>query len=189
MNIKDTQKLTDEKWVNLFACDFENKGHVGRWVFASRKPQPHSGRSTDAVIIVPVLRNPGEPARLVLVKEYRVPVGGYIIGFPAGLLEPGEGLEEALRRELREETGLELVEVRRVSPPLFVSAGITDEAVALAFIEVRGEVCPEPDDGEDLEVLLLDYEGVCRLCADPDGWFDVKVWELLYHYQQLGRIE
>jgi 8-oxo-dGTP pyrophosphatase MutT (NUDIX family) len=33
--------------------------------------------------------NPGEPARLVLVREYRVPVGGYVMGFPAGLIDPG----------------------------------------------------------------------------------------------------
>ena len=24
---------------------------------------------------------------------------------------------------------------------------------------------------------------------DGETWLDVKVWELLYHYQQLGRIE
>ena len=37
MQIKKSEKLTDERWINLFAADFENNGHTGRWVFASRK--------------------------------------------------------------------------------------------------------------------------------------------------------
>src|ERR1700693_932511 len=111
MEILKVEKLTNEKWLNLFAAAFRHNGHVGRWVFASRKPDDpyqQSGRS-DAVIIVPVLRDHGLPPRLVLEKEYRVPVGGYVIGFPAGLLEPGEQIEEAVRREMLEETGLEVV--------------------------------------------------------------------------------
>src|SRR5262249_6481822 len=76
MPLSDLQKLTDEKWVNLFAVRYERDGHSSRWVFASRKQQPLTGvLASDAVLIVPVLRNPGEPARLVLVREFRVPVG------------------------------------------------------------------------------------------------------------------
>src|SRR5207253_2401009 len=77
----------------------------------------------DAVVIVPVLRDPGQPARLVLEKEFRVPVGDYVIGFPAGLLEPGEGIEQAVRRELLEETGLEVVAVKRITRPVYSSGG------------------------------------------------------------------
>ena len=103
MRILNVEKLTSEKWINLFAAAFEHNGHQGRWVFASRKAAPYDGdRRGDAVIIVPVLKMPGEPPRLVLEKEFRVPVGDYVIGFPAGLLEPGESLEKAVRREMLE---------------------------------------------------------------------------------------
>ncbi len=109
MEILNVEQLTHEKWLNLFAATFAHDGHTGRWVFASRRRQPHHpGGGCDAVVIVPVLHAPGAPPRLVLVKEFRVPVGGYVIGFPAGLLEAGEGLEETVRRELLEETGLEI---------------------------------------------------------------------------------
>src|SRR5919108_4221773 len=98
MKITKVEKLTDEKWLNLFAATYENRGHTGRWVFASRRADPHAGRPAgDAVLIVPVLRNPGQPPRLVLIREFRVPVGDVVLAFPAGLLEEGEPLEETVR--------------------------------------------------------------------------------------------
>jgi ADP-ribose pyrophosphatase len=191
MNISNLKKLTDERWVNLYAVDFEHKGHHGRWVFASRKEKPYAGISSDAVLIVATLRNPGEPPRLVLVREFRVPVGCYVYGMPAGLVEPGESVEETVRREVREETGLELSAVHRISPPLLSSCGLTDEAVAMAFVDVQGppEAAQHLEGGEDIEVVLLDYEGVCRLCDDPSAAFDAKTWNVLYLYQKLGKLE
>jgi ADP-ribose pyrophosphatase len=189
MNILKVDKLTDEKWLNLFATTYEHNGHTGRWLFASRRPRPYGGRQADAVIIVPLLRNPGEPTRLVLIREFRVPVGGYVYGFPAGLLEPGESVEDTVRRELLEETGLELSAVRRVSPPLFATSGLTDETAALAFVEVRGSAeAAHLEAGEDITVVLLDYAGVRRLCADADAWVDTRVWVVLYMYEQLGQL-
>jgi ADP-ribose pyrophosphatase len=190
MHITKVEKLTNERWVNLFAAQYENNGHLGRWVFASRKAKPYSARSSDAVIIVPVLRNPGEPARLVMIREFRIPVGDFVIGLPAGLIDPGETAEETIRREIREETGLEVSAIERITAPLFSSSGLTDEAAAMAFVEVRGDPssgpCLEPS--ECLEVLLLDYEQVCRLCDDHAPNIDAKAWTVLYLYQRLGTL-
>jgi ADP-ribose pyrophosphatase len=189
MIIREVTKLTDERWINLFAATFENRGHHGRWVFASRKAVPHKDASGDAVIMVPVLRNPGEPPRLVLIREFRVPVGGYVIGFPAGLIEPGETAESTARREIVEETGLTVTAVKRVTQPLLMSSGLTDEAAALAFVDVAGTPAPQLEASEALDVLLLDYEAIVRLCDDATAAIDVKVWTVLWMYRTLGRIE
>lgn len=189
MRILDLHKLTDEKWLNLFAATFEHKGHTGRWLFASRKAEPHKGPGPgDAVVIVPVLRNPGEPPRLVMVKEFRVPVGSVVWGLPAGLLEKGEPAEETVRREMMEETGMEVVKFKRVTQPLLSSSGMTDESAAMAFVDVRTteQARPALEASEDLEVILLDFAGVCRLCDDPTARIDAKAWSALYLYQQLG---
>jgi ADP-ribose pyrophosphatase len=190
MHIKRVEKLTNERWLNLFAADFEHKGHTGRWIFASRQARPHSGRHCDAVLMVAVLRNPGEPARLVLIREFRIPVGDYVIGLPAGLIEPGEAIEATVRREMLEETGLEVTAIERITPPLFSTSGMTDEAAAMAFIEVRGtaDAVPQLEASEDLEVLLLDYEQVCRLCDDREANVDAKAWTTLYMYRQMGKL-
>jgi ADP-ribose pyrophosphatase len=191
MRVLNVEKLTDEKWLNLFAAAFEHNGHQGRWVFASRKAAPHGGPLRgDAVIIVPVLRMPGQPPRLVLEKEFRVPVGDYVIGLPAGLLEPGEAVEETVRREMLEETGMEVVKFKRLTQPLYSTSGMSDESAAMAFVDVRttDQARPALEASEDIELLLLDFEGVSRLCDDPTARIDAKAWTALYMYQQLGSL-
>src|SRR5438128_1097670 len=131
MKITHVEKLTDEKWLNLFAARYEHNGHQGRWVYASRKSGPGEGRRVDAVVMVPVLHEVGKPSRLVMIREFRIPINGYSLAFPAGLLEEGETVEECVRRELMEETGLEVTRFRRISPPLYSSTGLTDEAAVM----------------------------------------------------------
>jgi ADP-ribose pyrophosphatase len=191
MRILGVEKLTDEKWVNLFAARFEHKGHHGRWVFASRRPEVHMPEAAgDAVVIVPVLHEPGREPRLVMIREFRVPAGGYVFGLPAGLLEKGEDVEATVRREMREETGMEVTAVKKVSPPAFSSSGLTDESAYLAFVDVRAtpDTKPRLEASEDIEVLLLTLPEVSRLCDDPSARMDAKAWTVLYLYQQLGKL-
>ena len=193
MDISKVDKLTDEKWLNLYAATFRHGEHTGRWVFASRKPGDDPYRipnRCDAVLIVATLHEPGRPPRLVLEREYRVPVGAYVLGLPAGLLDPGESVEDTARRELREETGLEVTAVKRVTPPLFSSPGMTDEAAAIAYVDCKATPGgkAELQDSEDIEVLLLDYDGVRRLCDDPGPHIDAKAWTTLYMYRELGKL-
>jgi ADP-ribose pyrophosphatase len=192
MKIFQVEKVTNEKWVNLFATTYEHNGHTGRWVFASRRKKPYGAElDADAVIIVPILVAEGQPNRLVLEKELRIPVGDYIYAFPAGLLEQGESLEEAVRRELREETGFEVLRFKRITPPLYSTSGLSDESAPIAFIDV----CSTPtgkqalDGSEDIEVLALDHAQVCELCDNRNVRMDAKAWTILYLYQQLGRLE
>jgi ADP-ribose pyrophosphatase len=190
MQIVDVKKLTRERWLNLYAARFEHNGHKGRWVFASRHPPSKDAVTGDAVIIVPVLRERGKKPRLVVIKEYRVPVRGYIYALPAGLLDEGESIEQAARRELMEETGLTIRRVRKVSPLLYSSAGLTDESSYLIFVDaatVPGRK-PKLEASEELEPLLLDFESLSKLCDDRSVRFDVRAWTVLHLYQQLGKI-
>ena len=192
MHVVGVRKLTAEKWLNLFEAEYEHNGHSGRWLFASRKANPAANRDrADAVIIVPVLLADGQPPRLVVIREFRIAVNRYIYGFPAGLLEEGEQVEECIRRELGEETGLELVRVKRLSGGLFSSAGMTDEAIIMAFVDVRAVdgIGPQLEASEDLEVLLLDHAEVCRLCDDPSARMDGRCWLTLHLYERLGRLD
>ncbi len=190
MRILQLDQLTHEPWLNLFAATYEHDGRQGRWLFASRKAEPYRGGGGDAVVMVPVLHVSGEPARLVMVRELRVPVGGYSYALPAGLIEAGETVEDTVRREMREETGLEVTRFKRLTPPLYSSSGMTDETAVMAFVDVQFSPQGKPalDEGEDITLLLLDHPDVCRLCDAPDLPMDAKAWTVLYLYQQLGQI-
>lgn len=190
MEIFKTERLTDERWLNLFARTYRRGDHEGRWLFASRRPRPETpARGADAVLIVPVLLGDGGP-RLVMVREYRIPLGATMLAFPAGLVEEGETPEDVARRELKEETGLEVVAVTRVSPVVYSSAGMTDEAVRMVFVTARATPDGKTalDHSEMIETVLLDYQQVCALC-DSDERIDGKAWAILYLYQQLGKLQ
>lgn len=84
---------------------------------------------TGIVAIVPIT----EDGCLILLDQYREPVGGNVIEIPAGLVgddegHEKEGLAEAARRELEEETGYRAatLEFLTIGPP---SAGLSSEIV------------------------------------------------------------
>jgi ADP-ribose pyrophosphatase len=184
------KKLTDCQWVNLFEVRFKRKTHGERsWVMCSRKEKPiEEASNADAVVIVATIDTAGEK-KLVVTKEFRVPIWDYEYGFPAGLIDDGEDIESTVRRELKEETGLELVRIKHISAPVFSSAGLTDESCHMVLVEVKGQPSNEWLDGtEDIEVLLLDVEGIRNL-LDSNKKIAAKAWGLLYHYAQTGQID
>ena len=46
--------------------------------------------------------------KYLMIQEFRIPIRDYEIGFPAGLIEENENIKDAINRELKEETGLEM---------------------------------------------------------------------------------
>ncbi|MBI5062351.1 MAG: NUDIX hydrolase, partial [Desulfatitalea sp.] len=102
MKIVDATIIAKLKFLTLFAVSYlDRKGAIRQWHMVSRGEPPKciSGelRHPDAAIIVPYHR---KADKLVVIKEFRIPVGDYQYGFPAGLLDPGEGLEVTAAREL-----------------------------------------------------------------------------------------
>jgi ADP-ribose pyrophosphatase YjhB (NUDIX family) len=65
-----------------------------------------------AAAVVLDARRDGEPLVLLLGHQFRP---GRAWGVPGGFLQPGENPEDAIRRELREEIGLEIASARLVS--------------------------------------------------------------------------
>ena len=185
------KKLTDLRWLNLFEVEYEHEsGTHGKWQFASRKKTPALSPAPlqfDAVFIVPFLKTP-QGQRLVVVKEFRVPLGDYEYSFPAGLQEPLETIETTVRRELAEETGLELTRILASGPPVVASAGMSDESAVITFVECSGDPSTDRNDGtEEIEVLLLDYEQLLAL-RQSNVKFSAKAWLVLLMFEALGGI-
>ena len=88
---------------------------------------------------------------MVLIHEYRMELGQKIYGFPGGLIDPGETPEMCARRELKEETGLDLLEIREVLPAAACTVGIGDERTICIFATAEGEFHPDSATGEEIE--------------------------------------
>ena len=191
MEIINAHKLTDLKWLNLFDVSYRDKnGRSKQWQVASRARQPKciSGRfaEPDAVVIIPFHTSEN---KIVITREYRVALADREYGFPAGLIDDGESIEQAVRRELKEETGLDLTRVISTSPALYSSAGMTDESVAMVSVECDGRPSTAGNtESESIEIEFVSPLQAARLCADPTIKFDAKAWLVLYHYSKTDRI-
>jgi ADP-ribose pyrophosphatase len=171
ITINSVTKLTDYKWLNLYDVEYTTAdGKTGHWTFASRKTPAPAGSPlvADAVVIIPLLKD-GRKRKLVTIKEFRIPLGDYEYGFPAGLYDHNETAEAVAKRELKEETGLKLTKVLYVGPASVSSAGLSDESVVYVVCECTGEVSNAGNEGtEDITVDILDLDGVRALRASPN---------------------
>ncbi|MBP5530547.1 MAG: NUDIX hydrolase [Lentisphaeria bacterium] len=165
--------IAKTKFLEFKELSYLNKfGDERRWSLVSRVG------GSRAVMIVPFY---GE--KLVVTREFRVPVGGWCYSFPAGLIDDGEDAAAAAERELREETGLNLAEILAVSRPVFNSPGLTDEAVTMVYARVDGTPSREHlEADEDIETLFLDREQVVALMNDEKCFIGAKAWIEFYHF-------
>jgi len=91
-------------------------------------------------------------ADLVLVRQYRYPVGRSLLEIPAGLVDEGETPEQAAARELVEEVGLSPRSLEHLTS-YFAAPGFANHAVDLFFTDDVEETDTDPDDGEVLEIV------------------------------------
>lgn len=117
---------------------------VDSWEFISRK------NTKGVVTIVPIdfYKN-----TIILIKQFRKPIGKYVIEFPAGLVDKGESVLKAAKRELLEETGYKILHVISQSSLLSKSAGITNETTTVVTTDVQGGYKQNLQDNEEIEVI------------------------------------
>ena len=187
MKITGYARTNKGKWLNLFKVAYTDKnGKAKTWEVVSRKPVPKcvTGKfdPPDAVVVVPYHK---KKDKMVIIREYRVALNGYEYALPAGLIDDDESVEETSRRELKEETGLDLTRVLKVSPPLNATAGMADENFTMVYCECEGHTSAECNEGtETIETILLSRGEAVELLNDDTATFDVKLWLVLSHFIQ-----
>ena len=133
--------------------------------------------------------NKKEEEKIVVIRQFRVPINSYIYEMPAGLIDKGENPLISLTRELKEETGLDVIEIleNTVKGQLFLSPGMTDESVTSAFCTCRGTISKGyMEEDEDIEPILLSQKEVQELLT-KDVKFDIKCYIYLQQFSILGK--
>jgi ADP-ribose pyrophosphatase len=192
MKVSLPSQITNIPWLNLFNVNWEANGKKGEWVFASRKKNPQVGTAppvADAVIVVPIHINKKGERHLVVLREFRIPLGDSEFGFPAGLANPKESYEDCAIRELKEETGLTVTKVLKVSPAVYSSTGLSDESVSMVFVECEGEESGEGREAtEEITVFFMDLQQIADLCNSQEKQ-SCKLWPVLLMFSLLGKLE
>jgi enamine deaminase RidA (YjgF/YER057c/UK114 family)/8-oxo-dGTP pyrophosphatase MutT (NUDIX family) len=160
----DMQNSTANR-VTLFEGKHLRLVRVGHWEHAERTI------TNGAVMILAVTRD----QKLILIEQFRLPLGKPVIELPAGLAgdilgEENEALTTAAQRELREETGYEAREfVHLVTGP--PSAGLSSETVAMfRALDVRHVAPGGGDEHENIQVHEIPL-------AKVDDWLAQKTKE------------
>jgi len=89
-----------------------------------------------ATVELEVIHHPGAAAvvpmkdarTVILIRQYRYAVGGYIYEIPAGKLHPGENPRDCANRELEEEIGYRAGLLEHVTSA-YTTPGFTDEVI------------------------------------------------------------
>ena len=147
----------------------------GHWEFATRNLQ------SPAVGIVAIT----DDGNIVLVEQFRPPVGRTVIELPAGLAgdlpgEEDEALLEAAKRELLEETGYTARQWTELSGG-YSSPGLTDESIVLFLAEgLQKQGAGGGDGSEQITVHEVAFPQVAQWLQRNNAVADLKLFAGLY---------
>lgn len=162
MKLIKMEKVKDGKYLKNYELTYRNKaGKEKTYEIVSRKElsgiedigQKVSGLSIAAV----------NGDKLLLLREFRMGVDKIVYNLCAGMLEEGESLEQCIRRELYEETGLQVKRIIDILPASYAAVAISDTKTSIVFVEAEGEFEDHTSDNEWIEAGFYTKEEVREL--------------------------
>ena len=141
MKYEGIKKINDGRFISRYDVTYtteDNKTKVYEMI--SRNKDITSigelrNEAPDGVVIV-VTDESGE--RILINKEYRMAVGDYVYNFPAGLIDAGETVQVAAARELKEETGLDLISIEDTLYDSYSAIGFSNETNQVVIGKASG---------------------------------------------------
>lgn len=201
------ETLYEAKFIKLYDLNYAEGKHYfvatrngkGNLV-AVKSDEDFKKMLPDAVTCIVIIKQNNEEEKLLLSYEYRYPTGQFLLSPPAGLIDPEDSAcecpqIEAAKREIKEETGLDVKDgdtVRLVSPLSFSTPGMTDESNALVLavinvdnldgIDQSGAVGSELFDG----IKLVGKDEARKILADGrdeyGNFFSIYTWSALMYF-------
>lgn len=107
-----------------------------------------------------------DDGNVVLVRQWRQPLGSFTLELPSGGVDEGEDPREAARRELFEETGFRAAELEHLVS-VHTSTGRTTEVCHLFRCRtLRDPEGPRPEPTEFIRIVELPLEEALRRVSD-----------------------
>lgn len=154
MEFRKIQKVEEGKFITRYDVTYETVDSQEKvYEMISRKKDLESleqlhGEHPDAVVII-VTDEKNE--KILVDREFRLAVGDWVYNFPAGLIDSGETPQESAKRELMEETGLELYEIDDYIGPSYSAVGFSNEINVCVLGKARGQFRESTSTLEEIE--------------------------------------
>lgn len=164
MQLIKMEKVKDGRYLKNYELTYENKaGKEKTYEIVSRKELnsiADIGSQPSGVSIIAT-----KDDRLLLLREFRMGVNKFIYNLCAGMLEEQESIEECIKRELYEETGLKVKEFLDILPPSYSAVAISDIKTYIAFVKAEGNFEDHSSDNEQIEARFYSREEVKAMLA------------------------
>ena len=169
MKFRNISKVHQGKFITRYNIEYETEnGRIKTYEMISRNPQLQTfeqlrNNKTDAVVMI-IHDKSGE--KLLLNREFRMATGEWIYNFPAGLVDEGESYFEAARRELREETGLNLLQIDEIWKESYSAVGFSNEKTIVLVGTAEGEILPSDSELEEIEASWYTKEELKKILEE-----------------------
>ncbi|MFN2440608.1 MAG: NUDIX hydrolase [Chitinophagaceae bacterium] len=127
--------------------------------------------------------------QVVMVRQYRHGIEETGVELPGGVAEEGEGMEEAVRREIKEETGYEFKSYEYLGK-ICANPSTTNNFMHM-FLATDGVKVADPqlDHLEDLEVVLYSINEVKDMLKENKIMQSLHVNCIFYALQKIGQMQ
>lgn len=180
----DVKKETDNPFLNYYTLNYdieENGIHTEyKYYMVSRhsidnlvcKSNIHN---PDGVVICMYYIDKDGKTSLLLTRQFRPTMNTYLTSFPAGLIDKGETIFDAIKRESLEEVGANVTDIEILAKPGATSSGLSDEinSIALCRIESFKKECLE--EFEDISHNLYSLDRVKEMLDDDTYFFPINI--------------
>ncbi|XP_063253113.1 ADP-sugar pyrophosphatase [Prinia subflava] len=153
--------IVERQWLKLAETTYTDPfGKPRTWETVKRTGNK-KGVTADGVAVIAVLQRTLHYDCIVLVKQFRPPINGYCLEFPAGLIEENESAESAALRELKEETGYK-GEVIECTPALCLDPGMSNSTTHIVSVIINGDEAENTRPKQNLGESCTSYLKILR---------------------------
>lgn len=167
MQLLNLKKVKDGKFLKNYELTYLNKlGKEKTYEIVSRnelRDVKDLGKAPSGLSIVATCGD-----KMLLLHEFRMGINKRIYNLCAGMLEEGESIADCVRRELYEETGLQLKEIIKVLPASYSAVAISDLKTYIVFAEVTGDFADHTSANEEIKANFYNRKEVASLLENAE---------------------
>lgn len=188
MKLKNIEKIMEGAFITRYNLVYESVDEREKvYEMISRNKQIHTledlqNRKPDAVVLI--LHNK-EGDKVLLNKEFRLAVGKWVYNFPAGLIDKGEEPAQSAARELKEETGLDLISIEDVLFNSYSAVGFSNEVNMCVVGTADGTFQQSTSTFEEIEAGWFTKEEVLELMKENE--FAARTQAYCYAWAKFAR--